>query len=167
MKKENWDNFIGDVAVGRKNLGELMPVSVYRLFEFTMKDTLIEFYGEETAIEIFRKAGKSAGIRFAENFLDLNTDFSSFVAQTQKIMKELKVGIFRLEEVNTDKNLMTIAISEDLDCSGMPVSDETVCNYDEGFLSGILKVYTGEDYIVREIDCWANGGRVCRFQAHR
>ncbi|MEA4934625.1 MAG: 4-vinyl reductase, partial [Lawsonibacter sp.] len=35
--------------------------------------------------------------------------------------------------------------------------------YDEGFLSGVLESYSGKKYEVREIDCWANGSRVCRF----
>ncbi|MEG0016657.1 MAG: 4-vinyl reductase, partial [Gordonibacter sp.] len=41
--------------------------------------------------------------------------------------------------------------------------NEVVCTYDEGFLAGILNVYSGKTYRVREIDCWANGARVCRF----
>jgi uncharacterized protein len=35
--------------------------------------------------------------------------------------------------------------------------------YDEGFISGILKAYSGRDFRVREVDCWATGDRVCRF----
>ena len=27
----------------------------------------------------------------------------------------------------------------------------------------ILQAYTGKPYEVREVDCWANGDRVCRF----
>ena len=57
-----------------------------------------------------------------------------------------------------------LTVSEDLDCSGVPVTDEVVCNYDEGFIAGILDMYTGKKYKVREIDCWANGDRVCRFR---
>ena len=55
-------------------------------------------------------------------------------------------------------------MGEDLDCSGIPVTNETVCIYDEGFFSGILGAYTGKQYDVREIDCWANGNRICRFR---
>ena len=29
----------------------------------------------------------------------------------------------------------TVAVAEDLDCSGLPVSDEHICTYDEGFLA--------------------------------
>jgi predicted hydrocarbon binding protein len=56
-----------------------------------------------------------------------------------------------------------LTVSEDLDCSGLPIKGVTVCDYDEGFIAGILEAYTGKSYKVREIDCWANGDRVCRF----
>jgi predicted hydrocarbon binding protein len=56
-----------------------------------------------------------------------------------------------------------LTVGQDLDCSGLPVTNETVCNYDEGFIAGILEAYTGKKYEVREVDCWANGDRVCRF----
>ena len=51
------------------------------------------------------------------------------------------------------------------EASGLPVLGETVCNYDEGFISGILSLYSGKEYVAVETDCWATGGRVCRFQA--
>ena len=56
-------------------------------------------------------------------------------------------------------------VAEDADCSGLPLLGETVCNYDEGFISGILSSYMGKQYEAVEINCWATGDRVCRFQA--
>ncbi len=57
-------------------------------------------------------------------------------------------------------------VGEEKDFSGLPVTGDQVCNYDEGFLSGVLKEYTGKDYLVKEVDCWASGVRVCRFEAN-
>lgn len=163
MVEKNWNDFIGDIGIGRNNLGAEMPVAVYRLFEFTMKNTLIEAYGEKEAIRLFRIAGYKAGLKFSNEMLNLNVEFNAFIADLQKILKDLKIGIFRLEQVNLEKKVFVVSIGEDLDCSGLPVTGETVCNYDEGFLEGIMKAYTNEDYIIRETDCWATGGRVCRF----
>lgn len=42
---------------------------------------------------------------------------------------------------------------------------ETVCNYDEGFVAGILSLYSDKPYRAVEVDCWATGDRVCRFRA--
>lgn len=162
--KFTWES-LGDIATGRGNLGPDMPVLVYRLLQYTMKDILSREYNEETACNIFRAAGHLAGVHFAKNELDLTGDFDFFVAHLQKKLKDLKIGILRMEKSNTDTMNFTLTVSEDLDCSGLPVTDETVCDYDEGFISGILEAYSGLPFEVKEIDCWASGDRTCRFTA--
>ena len=74
-------------------------------------------------------------------------------------------GILRVEKFDPDTGEAVLTVGEDLDCSGLPITGETVCNYDEGFLAGVLKVYTQKEYVVTEVDCWATGSRVCRFEA--
>lgn len=162
--KFTWDS-IGDVIDGRKNLGESMPVFVYRLFQFTIKDELSKRFGNEETIDIFRKAGELAGREFAIKMLNLDLNFDDFTSHLQEVLKDAKIGILRIEQFNPETGEAVLTVSEDLDCSGLPVSGETVCNYDEGFLAGVLKEYTKKDYIVTEVDCWATGSRVCRFNA--
>lgn len=162
--KFTWDS-IGDITDGRRNLGEEMPVLVYRLFQFTIKDELTKRFGAEETVDIFRKAGELAGREFAEHMLDLTLELDDFTAHLQEILKMTKIGILRIEEFNVETGEAILTVSEDLDCSGLPVTGETVCNYDEGFLAGVLKVYTKKPYVVTEVDCWATGSRVCRFQA--
>lgn len=159
-----WDS-IGDVVDGRQNLGEEMPVFVYRLLQFTLKDVLAKRYGNEATVEIFRSAGELAGKEFANHLLDLSLPFNEFVAHLQKILEESKIGILRLERFDHATGEAVLTVGEDLDCSGLPITGETVCNYDEGFLAGVLKVYTKRNYVVTEVDCWATGSRVCRFEA--
>lgn len=156
---------LGDIQVGRENLGEEMPVAVYRLLQYTMLDVLTERYGSEAADQVFRDAGHRAGTSFAYHNLDKNADFDTFIADLQQKMKELKIGILRIERADLETMKFTLTISEDLDCSGLPVTDETVCTYDEGFIAGILELYTGKPFTVQEIDCWAAGDRTCRFNA--
>lgn len=158
----SWEN-LGDIKKGRGDLGEEMPVLVYRLMQYTMLDILTKAYGSDIANVHFRDAGHLAGSEFAKNVLDLKLDFDAFVSQLQEKLKSLKIGILRMEVFDPDTGNMTLTIGEDLDCSGLPVTNEAVCTYDEGFIAGILEVYTGKKYEVKEIDCWANGDRVCRF----
>lgn len=162
--KFTWDS-IGDVIDGRQNLGEEMPVFVYRLLQFTLKDELARRYGNATTVDIFRQAGELAGKEFANHLLDLSLPFNEFVSHLQKILEESKIGILRLERFDPATGEATLTVGEDLDCSGLPITGETVCNYDEGFLAGVLKVYTKRNYVVTEVDCWATGSRVCRFEA--
>lgn len=156
---------VGDVVDGRKNLGEEMPVFVYRLFQFTMKDELAKRFDKETMVDIFRKAGELAGREFASHLLDLSLPLDAFLAQLGSVLEECKIGILRVERFNEATGEAVLTVGEDLDCSGLPITGETVCNYDEGFLAGILKVYTQKEYVVTEVDCWATGSRVYRFEA--
>ena len=157
-----WEN-LGDIREGRGDLGENMPVLVYRLMQFTMLDVLTKAYGVEKADDCFRKAGFLAGTEFARNVLDLKVGFNVFVANLQKSLQELKIGILRMEDFNIDSGEVVLSVEQDLDCSGLPITNENVCSYDEGFIAGILNTYTGKKYRVREVDCWASGARTCRF----
>lgn len=159
----SWDG-LGDIKEGRGDLGEEMPVLVYRLALYTMLDVLTREYGKETADAHFRAAGHLAGTEFAKNALDLSVDFSTFVSTLQDKLKTLKVGVMRLENFDPGSGEIELTVAEDLDCSGLPTTGEMVCVYDEGFLAGILEAYTKNTYEIREIDCWANGDRVCRFR---
>lgn len=162
IRFEEYLQYNGD---SRGNLGAELPVMVYRLLEYSIKEELIQQYGKEAQIEIFRKAGKRAGEYFARNFLNLNQPLDSFVSELQSKMQELKIGVLRIEEVDEESGHIVLTVAEDADCSGLPVLGETVCNYDEGFISGILSLYSGKPYRAIEVDCWATGDRVCRFRA--
>lgn len=162
--KFNWA-CLGDVDDGRKNLGPDMPVLIYRLFQYTLKDILAREYDEETAGSLYRAAGHLAGTELAKNVLDLSGDFDFFVANLTNKLKELKIGVLSIEKADLNSLSFTLTVSEDLDCSGLPISGETICDYDEGFLAGILETYSGHSFTVREIDCWSTGDRICRFSA--
>jgi predicted hydrocarbon binding protein len=75
----------------------------------------------------------------------------------------MKIGILRVEKADLERMEFVLTVDEDLDCSGLPFEGETVCDYDEGFIAGVLDTYTGKKFDVKEIDCWASGGRTCRF----
>jgi len=162
-KTFQWDS-LGDIKNGRGDLGEEMPVIIYRLMQFTLIDALSEELGLTKANDFFRKAGYVAGTEFANNVLDLKQDFESFISHLQETLKLLKVGILRMEFFNPEDGEIILTVAEDLDCSGLPITNESVCVYDEGFISGILEAYTGKKYNVLETDCWATGDRVCRFK---
>lgn len=157
-----WD-LVGNIEEGRINLGADMPVAAYRLFEFSMRETLYEMFGKDVTVQILRTAGRKAGIEFAKNLLDTSLDFNLFIADFQQQLIDMKMGILRIEQIEKEREI-TLTISEDLDCSGLPITGETVCNYDEGFIQGILEEYDHKEYSVIEIDCWAKGDRVCRFK---
>jgi uncharacterized protein len=160
----NW-RMLGNIDEGRPNLGNMMDVAVYRLMQFTLRDVLIQKVGVAQTDHIFYDAGKKAGEEFYRNIITQKSNFGDFIKDLQYWLKQLNIGILRVEAADLEKLQFTLTVAEDLDCSGLPVSNEQVCTYDEGFIDGLLSSHTGKAFHVREVDCWASGDRVCRFTA--
>lgn len=95
--------------------------------------------------------------------LNRDLDFNEFISQLQRMIREQAIGILRIEKSDLNNMTFILTVEEDLDCSGLPPTDEVVCQYDEGFIAGIMETYTGKPFHAKEIDCWASGNRVCRF----
>jgi uncharacterized protein len=51
---------LGDLQVGRPNLGLTVPVQVYRLLEYTFRDVLTKEFWAEKAASLFVQAGHLA-----------------------------------------------------------------------------------------------------------
>ena len=138
------------------------------LFEYLrsiLYDKKIQPLDVEQLDEPFRKLGRGLQY-FAKKMLNLDQPLDQFVSELQSKMQELKIGVLRIEKVDEESGKIILNVSEDADCSGLPILGETVCNYDEGFIGGILSMYSGKFYTAVEVDCWATGDRVCRFHAN-
>ena len=160
----SWD-LIGDLELGRPNLGKYCRLEVYRLMQFTFRDVLEKKFGSEVANEIFFQAGYNSGVEVYKNLIGTMRDFGKFISTTQEVFKELGIGIMRVEKHDELTGAITITVSEDVDCSGLPELDYEICIYDEGFIAGLLEQFTGKRYSVKEVDCWCTGDRTCRFEA--
>ncbi|MFC1745335.1 V4R domain-containing protein [Candidatus Riflebacteria bacterium] len=163
-EKSGFDwSWLGDIELGRPNLGPSTSVAVYRLMQFTLRDVLIQEVGVEKTDWIFYKAGEKAGRELYKNMITKKDSLNDFLDELQSVLKELKVGVLKIEQADPENLKFTLAVAEDLDCSGLPACDEEICTYDEGFIHGLLGEHTGKDFKVKEVDCWASGDRVCRF----
>lgn len=156
---------LGDITLGRPNLGPRTSVAAYRLMQFTVRDAAIRHTDVETARSIFYDAGQNAGKAIYENLIETPSDFSDLVAKLQRLMTDLQIGILRMEDTDLENMTFRLTVSEDLDCSGLPLMEEAVCTFDEGFIAGILEAHTGIPFHVEEVDCWCTGDRTCRFAA--
>ncbi len=159
-----WD-LLGDLSLGRPNLGPSMRVEVYRLMQFTLRAVLEEAMGTEATDDLFRKAGRLAGEQFFRHVIRDAPDLPGFIKVLQETLPAQGIGVLRVEEEKLAAGRMVLTVSEDLDCSGLPEQGDQVCIYDEGFLEGLLEAFTGQRFQVREIDCWCTGDRTCRFLA--
>ncbi len=155
---------LGDIDLGRSNLGEMMPVMVHRQLEFSLRTELERRYGERIAVEIMRSAGKISGHMFADGYLDLEADFDTFVATLKSSLLEQKIGDLVLESYDIESGQLVMAMVDDLTCSGVTDTRRTMCHYEEGFLAGVMERYKKVPYRALEVDCWANGAELCRFR---
>jgi predicted hydrocarbon binding protein len=166
-EERNYNKFVwgdlGDLEKGRPNLGLSVPVFAYRLLQYTFRDVMISELGVSRTNDIIIEAGRLAGAQFCENMLNRELDFNRFVSQLQKVLRDQAIGILRIEKADLENMRLVMTVAEDLDCSGLPPTDEVVCQYDEGFIAGIMEAYTGKPFLAKEIDCWSSGERLCRF----
>ena len=160
-----WD-LLGNLDEGRPNLGRTTRVEVYRLMQFCFRDVLELEFGSGKADEIFYKAGYLAGNHFHKHAIGDVADFGSFVRKLQDALRDMSIGILRVENEDLANGKLMLTVSEDLDCSGLPELSYEVCKYDEGFIAALLESFSGTKFHVKEVDCWATGDRVCRFEAH-
>jgi len=160
----NW-NLLGNLEEGRPNLGNQTRLEVYRLMQFCFRDILEQKFGSDEADRIFYDAGYLAGSQFYSNVIGNPLDLDDFVRKLQSALKELGIGVLRVEEADLPNGRLVLTVSEDLDCSGLPELSYEICTYDEGFIAALLESFSGTKFNVKEIDCWCTGDRTCRFLA--
>lgn len=160
----SWE-MLGNIKEGRPNLGPVMRLEVYRLMQYCFQDVMEEGYGSEAADKLTYRAGYLAGTHFHQNLVGETESIGDMVNKLQVLMKELGIGILRMEEHDEGTGSMVMTVSEDLDCSGLPLIDSKICTFDEGFIAAILDASLGKKHTVKEIDCWCAGDRTCRFSA--
>ena len=158
-------NLIGDLQLGRPNLGPFTRVEVYRMMQFTFRDVMEEDLGTEKTDQLFYRAGKLAGVAFYQQYLDHLKDFHEFIKHLQQMFKDFGMGVLRMEKLDIEHGSFILTVSEDLDCSGLPELHYEMCKYDEGFIAGLLESFSGLPFQVKEVDCWCTGDRTCRFKA--
>lgn len=159
-----WE-LLGDLELGRPNLGPQVRLEFYRLLLFTLRDALEQRVGAEATDGVMYDAGRLAGEQVYRHLIGKVTDFDHYVARLQEVLRDMGVGILRVEEADLDAGRLVLTVSEDTDCSGLPDTDEEICIYDEGFIAALLESYAGRPFKVTEVDCWCSGDRTCRFEA--
>lgn len=163
----NWDLVYPETDGDfRPSLGMKTDLEMYRLFQFSIRDVLEQRYGTETTDEVFREAGRMAGQCFFNRYCKDAKNVNELANILQEKFRELSVGILRFEKVDVDNLEFQLTVDEDLDCSGLPDTNEQVCVYDEGLIQGLLESFAKTPFHVRETDCWCSGERTCRFQAN-
>lgn len=150
-------------------LGEQISLIPYRMLQYTVRDVAEQKIGTEACNQLYYEAGEIAGAFFFDSFMSefKGLPFNGFVGELQRVLKDIGIGILRIEKADLEKGEFMLTVSEDLDCSGLPDLGIEVCNYDEGFIAGLFYKFTGVTFHAKEVDCWCSGDRTCRFTVNR
>ncbi len=155
---------IGDITRGRPTLGSSMDVALYRLMQFSLKAVLVEKLGSEAVEAFYFKAGELSGKELYRSMMPKGKCLNDFFSDIQDLLADLNIGIVKIERSDPVNMHFILTVAEDVDCSGLPDTNETICTYDEGLLSGLLCEHTGTRFHVKEIDCWCSGDTLCRYE---
>ena len=88
QKPLSFEHYLQYDEKSRSNLGETLPVLVYRMLEYSLKLELVNRLGKEEQVEIFRSARRMAGEYFAKHFLNLNQPLDTFVSHLQSTLEQ-------------------------------------------------------------------------------
>ncbi|MBU0899373.1 4-vinyl reductase [bacterium] len=156
---------LGNIAEGRPTLGTETPVLNYRILQFSLREVIESELGEGKGAEYLYRAGKLAGTMVYQKFFADIKELDELIKKVIDLLYQLKMCILRIEKCEPEKGVFVFIALEDLDCSGVPKIGWPICQYDEGFISAILSIFTGKNVVVKEVDCWATGERFCRLEA--
>jgi len=150
------DRFILENILNTMKEGIVMetPVIVYHMVLFSKIDENAQSEKFVPNNGYLHEAGLLAGIKFAKQNLDLNSDLIDFINALQKELQELKIGHFRIEAFDPGYGDIVITIGHEFERSEIPVKNNNLFIYDENFILGILETYTETRYETHDLDSW-------------
>lgn len=162
-----WET-MGRVKAERPDVGTDVPVIVFRLYAYTLRDSIIKHLDVHKANHILKEAGFNAGVEFYNNVIAVSESTGNFFTDFELHFKGWKLGLLVFDEdVNKDSTEYSVKIYQDLNSSGVEHVSETICEWDEGFIAGVLTTYSKANFYVLETECWASGHEFCRFKIKR
>lgn len=158
---------IGDIEMGRPTLGQMVSVEAVRLMLLSLKGVLEAYKDTQFAEDIFRQSGRQSGLAFYHRHFDESLEPEQFISKLQRILQSMGIGLINIEYAVDNGAQIVITLDEDLECSGLPITNSEMCHYTSGVISGLLEGYYQQPYRIEELDCWCSGDRTCRFKATR
>ena len=103
-------NLIGDLELGRPNLGPTIRLEVYRLLQYCLRDVIEEELGAEGTDRVLYKAGHLAGTHFFKQFFSNINEFSVFIRELQFRLRAMGIGVLRVEEADLESGTFVVTV---------------------------------------------------------
>jgi predicted hydrocarbon binding protein len=143
--------------IDRPELGETIPLSVFRIFRQFSAQHSIDILGERGVKTTFTYAGRMLGLDVGKSLYDENFDI--YLAKVKDYIYEAKIGI--LELVDSDAEKLVFQLGECITCAGMPDLGSKICHFEVGLVAGIAETYLKKRVSASETKCNVNGDDCC------
>ena len=143
--------------IDRPELGETIPLSVFRIFRQFSAQYSIEILGEKGVQTTFSYAGRMLGLDIGKQLY--TEDLDEYIARVKKYVYDAKIGILKLVESDSDK--MVFQLEECITCAGMPNLGMNICYFEVGLVAGIVETYLKKKVSAFETKCNVNGDNCC------
>jgi predicted hydrocarbon binding protein len=155
------ENLLDNMSqVDRPELGDTIPIPVFRIFrQFSAlyaEDTL----GEKGTKIVFQRAGQAFGQKIGESLH--SEDLDQYLANVTKFVKDAGIGILSVSEFDSSK--MVFRLDECITCAGMSNIGRKICYFETGFVQGVVQSFlpeSGKSIWAHETKCNANGDDCC------
>lgn len=145
--------------VDRPELGDSVPISVFRIFRQFSAQYGENILGENGVRTVFTHAGRELGLEVGQKLY--SEDLSEYLMNVKKYVYDSSIGILTLaEELSTDDK-MVLQLGECVTCAGMPNIGKKICFFEVGLVAGIVETFTKKEVYAYETKCNANGDDCC------
>lgn len=143
--------------VRRPQLGEEVPLLVFRAFRVFTGIYLEDVVGEKGASALIQKAGRELGKEVGAMLFD--EKLSTYLSRVADFVKDSKIGLLLPVEFTEDR--LVVALDECITCSGMPNIGKSICHFEAGFVAGVVESHAKKRVRAYETKCNAKGDHIC------
>ena len=145
--------------VNRPELGDSIPVSVFRVFRQFSAHYGEDILGENGVRTVFTHAGRQLGLDIGQQLY--TEDLTEYLTKVKKFIYDSNIGILKLVENESTDDKMVLQLDECVTCAGMPSIGKKICYFEVGLVAGIVETFTKKNVHAYETKCNANGDDCC------
>lgn len=141
----------------RPVLGNDIPILIFRVFRHFSAGYMEEVLGRGAGV-VFQNAGRELG-REAGAML-YNPSADEYLKNVCQFVSDSKIGLLTPREVGADR--LVVDLDECITCAGMTPIGKRICQFEVGFVAGIVEVLTKKKPKAHESLCNMNNERCCQ-----
>lgn len=159
----NLGNLEGPVR-NRANLGPGVDVRLFQALRLIAVASVADQTGKDPAALAY-KSGQRVGRALGNAMAPVaGRGPEAFFPAARELCLRMAIGSLVLEEIDLDRGRVLVRLDETVSCAGILGTEGPLCDFEAGFLAGLLSGGIGKPVRATELACAATGSRGCRFE---